>query len=152
MPAGGRIAAAIAAVILAAAAFLAVERATGRTQHARMRDVVDARRELAATRLAPDGTAPRAGISAGAPIDVPRIPDDLATRLHGNPDFHRLSHRCGVCHATPDPRLHPAADWPAVIDRMTGVIRDAGLLPLGTEDRAAVLRILTAHAGDSTPR
>lgn len=114
-----------------------------------MRDVVDARRELAATRLAPDGTAPRAGISARAPIDVARLPDELAARLHGSADFHRLSHRCGVCHATPDPRLHTQADWPAVIDRMAGVIRDAGLLPLGAEDRAAVLRILTMHASDS---
>jgi hypothetical protein len=115
---------------------------------ARMHDIVAARRELAATQLAPAGTAPRAGISARGPIDVAPFPDDLARRLRHDPDFHRLTHRCGVCHSTPDPRLHTAADWERVIDRMAGTIRDAGLLPLADADRAAVMRALTTRRYD----
>jgi hypothetical protein len=112
----------------------------------RLRDIAAAHRELRATRLAPPGSAPRAGISARANVEVAAFPDRLAQRLHGDPDFHRLSHRCGVCHATPDPDIHPGADWPEVIQRMSRLIDEAGLLPLSPADSAAVLRVLTAHA------
>jgi hypothetical protein len=112
----------------------------------RMIDVAAAQHELAATRLAPSGSAPQAGISARANIDVKRFPDKLAARLHGDPDFHRLSHRCGVCHATPDPTLHAAAEWPIVIERMSRTIDAAGLLALSPSDSAAVLRALTKHS------
>lgn len=109
----------------------------------RMSDTAAALRELAATRLAPAGSAPRAGISARADIDVQAFPEKLARQLHADPDFHRLSHRCGVCHSTPDPSLHAGADWPAVIARMSLTIDAAGLLPLSPADSAAVLRALT---------
>lgn len=110
---------------------------------------VEARRELAQARLAPAGTAPRAGVSARAPIRVTVIPDRLARRLSGEPDFQRLSHRCGVCHVTPDPALRQAAAWPGVVDRMAATIAAAGLLPLPAADRAAVLRVLTAYSSDA---
>jgi hypothetical protein len=116
---------------------------------ARMDDAVAARRELAATRLAPDGAAPRAGVSARAPIRVRPLPDRLARRLHGDADFQRLSHRCGVCHTTPDPSLYTGAQWPGVLDRMAGTIDAAGLLPLSAADREAVLRVLSRHAADT---
>ena len=109
----------------------------------RMNDTAAALRELAATRLAPAGSAPRAGISARADIDVQPFPDKIARKLNDDADFHRLSHRCGVCHATPDPALHEAAEWPAVIARMSLTIDAAGLLPLSQTDSAAVLRALT---------
>lgn len=109
----------------------------------RMNDTAAALRELAATRLAPAGSAPRAGISARADIDVREFPEKIARKLHSDADFHRLSHRCGVCHSTPDPTLHEAAEWPAVIARMSLTIDAAGLLPLSQTDSAAVLRALT---------
>jgi hypothetical protein len=105
-----------------------------------------ARRELAATRLAPAGAAPQAGISARAPIRVQGIPDRLAKRLRDDHDFQRFSHRCGVCHGSPDPALHPAHQWDAVVGRMAANIDAAGLLPLTEADRDAVLRVLRQHA------
>jgi hypothetical protein len=111
----------------------------------RRNDMAAAQRELAATRLAPVGSAPHAGISARGTIDVPAFPDRLADRLHDDPDFHRLSHRCGVCHATPDPALHTAEEWPAVIERMSRTIDSAGLLSLSPADSAAALRALTKN-------
>ncbi|MBR9990655.1 MAG: hypothetical protein KFH98_12925 [Gemmatimonadetes bacterium] len=131
----------LAAVLLAA---VLSHRETRRKE--RMRDVAAAQSELRATRLAPPGSAPQAGISARANIDVAELPDRLAARLHDNPDFHRLIHRCGVCHATPDPALHTAEEWPAVIAQMSRMIDDAGLLPLSPADSAAVLRTLAEHA------
>jgi hypothetical protein len=109
----------------------------------RMNDTAAALRELAATRLAPAGSAPRAGISARAGIDVQPFPHRIAGKLHDDPDFHRLSHRCGVCHSTPDPALYQATEWPTVIARMSLTIDAAGLLPLSQTDSAAVLRALT---------
>jgi hypothetical protein len=106
-------------------------------------DAAAALRELAATRLAPAGSAPQAGISARANIEVREFPGRLARTLHDDPDFHRLAHRCGVCHSTPDPALHTAAEWSAVIERMSRTIDAAGLLVLSPDDSAAVLRALT---------
>jgi hypothetical protein len=117
-------------------------------RRADMENMVSARRELAATRLAPVGAAPQAGVSARAPIRVQPFPRKLARRMHHDADFHRLSHRCGVCHETPDPALHTAAEWPAVVQTMSGTIAAAGLLPLSDEDRAAVLRVLTSLAAE----
>jgi hypothetical protein len=123
-----------------------------RARLGRMEEAVAARRELAATSLAPAGTAPRAGVSARAPIRVRPLPQRTARLLHGEPDFQRFSHRCGVCHTTPDPALHDAAGWPAVVERMAATIDAAGLLPLSAPDRDAVLRVLSRYARDSGAR
>jgi hypothetical protein len=130
------------AALLAFAYLARQERARGH----RMMEQVAARRELAAARLAPAGTAPQAGISARAPIRVQPLPPRLARELKRDADFQRFSHRCGVCHATPDPKLHVAAEWPAVVSRMAGTIDAAGLLPLHDADRDAVLRVLTEYS------
>lgn len=129
----------LAAVIAA----VVVQAQRAQQQRDRANDVAAARRELAATRLAPSGAAPQAGISARTEVEVRPFPERLAQRLHDDADFHRLSHRCGVCHATPDPALHTHAEWPAVIERMSRTIDAAGLLPLGVADSTAVLRALT---------
>jgi hypothetical protein len=122
-----------------------------RSRAARVEDGMAARRALATTLLAPPGVAPQAGISARAPIRVQPLPDRLARRLHREPDFQRLSHRCGVCHATPDPALHTSAEWPGVIARMSATIDAAGLLPLTTSDEMAILRVLRQHAAQAPP-
>lgn len=137
---------AVVAVLVALAAGTVSWRERSRVS--RMDDSMAARRELAATQLAPKGSAPQAGISARAPIRVQPLPDRLAKQLGGNPDFHRFSHRCGVCHVTPDPKLHTGAEWPGVVSRMAGTIDAAGLLPLSDTDRAALLRVLSDHASD----
>jgi hypothetical protein len=120
-----------------------------RARIGRMDDAMAARRELTSTRLAPDGVAPQAGISARTPIRVDALPPRLARALRDNPDFHRLSHRCGVCHVTPDPALHAAAEWPNIVARMSGTMDAAGLLPLAAQDRAAILRVLEEHAASA---
>jgi hypothetical protein len=137
-----------AALMLVVAGLLALAALEWREQSRirRMQEGMQARRELAATMLAPPGTAPQAGISARAPIRVRPLPRRLARELRGEPDFQRLSHRCGVCHATPDPALHVAAEWPNIVARMSGTIDAAGLLPLSERDREAILRVLEEHA------
>jgi hypothetical protein len=133
----------VALILLVGVLTAAVVSRREATQRGRANDIAAAQRELNATRLAPSGAAPQAGISARANVDVRHFPDKLAARLHGEPDFHRLSHRCGVCHSTPDPSLHTAEEWPVVIERMSRTIDAAGLLRLGEADSAAVLRALT---------
>jgi hypothetical protein len=117
-----------------------------RTRRARLDAISAAQRQLAATQLAPAGVAPRAGVSARAHIDVRPLPEKLAKQLHRDPDLHHFVHRCGVCHATPDPALHEAAEWDTVMERMTYNISAAGLLPLTEAERAAVERVLRGHA------
>jgi hypothetical protein len=134
---------ATALVLLVAVVVLAVVQLRDGQRRNRMNDAAAARRELDATRLAPSGSAPQAGISARNTVDVRPFPARLADQLHDDPDFHRLSHRCGVCHDTPDPALHTAAEWPAVIERMSRTIDAAGLLRLSAADSAAVLRALS---------
>jgi hypothetical protein len=133
-------------LLLAAALAAGILSWQERARVGRMTDSVAARRELAGTRLAPVGTAPQAGISARAPIRVQPLPDRIARERRHDPDFQRFSHRCGVCHVTPDPALHAADRWPAVVARMAETIEAAGLLPLQDSDRAAVLRVLTDYS------
>jgi hypothetical protein len=119
-----------------------------RVRDERVAENAAALRALSDTRLAPAGSAPQAGISARTVVDVEPFPARLARQLDDDPDFHRLHHRCGVCHETPDPALHSAAGWDSVVVRMRANIRDAGLVPLGS-DEEAVLRVLRRFAADS---
>lgn len=54
------------------------------------------------------------------PIDSARYPelDTMAGRAFGT--------YCAQCHAPPDPRLHVAPEWPAVVARMRGHMADLG--------------------------
>lgn len=117
-----------------------------RSRVARLEGIMSAQRELAATQLAPAGAAPRAGVSARARIRVQPIPDRLVKTVRSDADFQRFSHRCGVCHVTPDPALHSIDRWEKVVSKMAITVNSAGLLPLSDEDRAAILRFLRDHA------
>jgi hypothetical protein len=141
-----------AALLLAVALVAGTASWRERSRIAQMGEVVAARRELAGTPLTAGGTAPQAGISARAPIRVRPAPDRLVRQLRSDAPFQRFSHRCGVCHVTPDPALHTAGDWPAVVSRMSGTIDAAGLLPLRETDREAILKLLAEHASPGQQR
>jgi ribosomal protein L31 len=55
--------------------------------------------------------------------------------------------RCGQCHPAYNPRRMTAAMWEAQIDAMGPRIQQAGLAPLGADDRAAILDYLRRNAG-----
>ena len=46
------------------------------------------------------------------PLDAKKIPEVSAPRA----ESFRVA--CGQCHALPDPRMHTAKEWPAVVERM----------------------------------
>ena len=54
------------------------------------------------------------------PIDPARYPDLDTTAGRAFGAF------CAQCHSPPDPRLHPAQEWPAVVARMRGHMTDMG--------------------------
>lgn len=54
------------------------------------------------------------------PIDPARYPDLDTTAGRAFGTF------CAQCHSPPDPRLHPAQEWPAVVARMRGHMTDMG--------------------------
>ena len=60
--------------------------------------------------------------------------------------FHRYVHRCGGCHATPDPSIRTSSQWEYVVPRMEGLIRDLGLIPLSHLEKPLILGFLERHA------
>jgi hypothetical protein len=99
----------------------------------------------------PGARPPLAGMSARAPLDLAPID---RKRLGGDTlshEFIRYMHRCLSCHAAPDPAIHGYDRWVHVVQRMNGNMAAAGLLPLGDEDRAAVLLFLEKHARMEEP-
>lgn len=88
--------------------------------------------------------APNAGLAGISTYEVPgliafRQPAGGVTDSVG---YHRFVHRCGACHGAPDPAMHTAAEWPAVLDKMKTNMKDAGLLPLRPEDQRLITRFL----------
>lgn len=65
-----------------------------------------------------------------------------------DPAYHVFHMRCGSCHEVPAPSSKPGYLWDAVMSRMKTNARDAGLMPIGPDDEAIVLRFLQEHAGD----
>jgi hypothetical protein len=55
--------------------------------------------------------------------------------------------RCGQCHAAYNPHQMTAAMWQAQVDAMQSRMQQAGIAPLSTNDRAAILDYLTRNAG-----
>lgn len=58
---------------------------------------------------------------------------------------------CGDCHAAPDPSLHSAADWPAVVVRMAGLRPLMARAPLDPWTTTQTLAFLSDHAGPGAP-
>jgi hypothetical protein len=69
------------------------------------------------------------------------------TEAPREPQAHAFTARCAGCHALPDPRLHSAAEWPAVVARMQ---RHATVMQRGQmleREIAAIADYLGAAAG-----
>jgi mono/diheme cytochrome c family protein len=53
---------------------------------------------------------------------------------------------CSRCHALPDPALHMAQEWPAVVDRMRGRMREMGTETITDRERDVIVAYLSRHA------
>ena len=100
-----------------------------------------------------DPSAPRRGTGAPlaristrleAPV-TPLSPGDLGADTLGLA-YHLFRRRCAACHVAPSPKSPPPEGWPRALERMSGHIQDAGLLPLEADDRRSILDLLERHA------
>ena len=74
--------------------------------------------EVGLPEVDPSGTSSSAGLSVLRDFDIKplsrrRIGSDTTSQ-----GFHRYVHRCGTCHAAPDPALRTASEWKYVFRRM----------------------------------
>lgn len=56
---------------------------------------------------------------------------------------------CSQCHASPDPELHHAPEWPSVVDRMRQNMKSMGKHEISDEERNQILEFLIQHAEPS---
>jgi cytochrome c5 len=66
---------------------------------------------------------------------------------HG-PGAEAFASHCASCHALPDPRQHPAADWPAVVTRMQGNTTIMQRGDMSPEAQVAIIGYLQAAVSD----
>ncbi len=55
---------------------------------------------------------------------TPAMPD--STEKIANPEEENFSSVCARCHPLPDPRRHAAQEWPRIVERMKGYMRNSG--------------------------
>lgn len=65
----------------------------------------------------------------------------------GSPDAMLYQSRCGQCHAAFNPRAMTAAMWELQVEAMQDRMRRAGVPPLSSAQRDAILTYLTRNAG-----
>ena len=53
---------------------------------------------------------------------------------------------CSRCHPLPDPKLHTAQEWPAVVDRMRSRVREMGREAMTEQERSTIVSYLSRHA------
>jgi hypothetical protein len=104
--------------------------------------------EVGLPEVDPSGTSSSAGVSVLRNLDIKplnrrRIGSDTTSQ-----GFHRYVHRCGTCHAAPDPSLRTASEWKYVFRRMEKHLKDVGLIPLGPMDKSLILGFLERHAAE----
>jgi len=104
--------------------------------------------EVGLPEVDPSGTSPSAGLSVLRDFDIKplsrrRIGSDTTSQ-----GFHRFVHRCGTCHAAPDPSLRTASEWKYVFRRMEKHLKEVGLIPLGPMDKNVILGFLERHAAE----
>lgn len=106
-------------------------------------------RALAELNAARDSAEPlprMAEVSARWQLDVRPLSPRAVGADTLSQDFRAYVQRCAGCHAIPDPRLHTAAEWRSVVDRMRIHIDSAGLLRVTPEQRERILEFLGRHA------
>lgn len=56
--------------------------------------------------------------------------------------------KCGECHAAPLPAIHPAGQWPGVVQRMQFRMTSKAMPELNDYERDTIVRYLQKHAGE----
>ncbi|HET6465654.1 MAG TPA: cytochrome c [Nitrospiria bacterium] len=74
----------------------------------------------------------------------PSLPDP------GSPGAARTKEVCGRCHALPDPSLHTAEEWPAVVERMRRNMKVMGKPVINDTERNEISDYLKRHARQGT--
>ena len=59
-----------------------------------------------------------------------------------DPGLSQFKQTCSQCHALPDPRLHTAADWPGVVERMRRNMKRMGRPEISDRERDAIVGYL----------
>jgi hypothetical protein len=54
--------------------------------------------------------------------------------------------KCGQCHAAPLPTVHPANQWPGIVERMTMRMNNKAIQPPNRQEIAVILGYLQQHA------
>ncbi len=66
--------------------------------------------------------------------------------LPESPEARTFQNVCSQCHGLPDPALHTAAEWPAVVERMRGNMRTMGKRVITEEEKEDIVSYLTRNA------
>lgn len=102
--------------------------------------------QIGLSNVDPSGQTSSAGVSILRDLDIRALSMRRVGADTTSPGFHRYVHRCGTCHAAPDPSLRTASQWKYVFPRMEKHLRETGLIPLGPMDRTLILEFLGRHA------
>jgi cytochrome c5 len=78
------------------------------------------------------------------PFSGPSLPDA------GSPGAERFKTICGRCHAIPDPGLHTAGEWPAVVERMRQNMKVMAKPAITDAERNEIADYLKRHARQGT--
>ena len=73
------------------------------------------------------------------------LPEKALPRA-GQPGTVAFARFCSRCHALPDPSIHTAAEWPAVLGRMELNMRNMGYGQMTKGQKTAILRYLQENA------
>jgi hypothetical protein len=104
--------------------------------------------EVGLPEVDPSGTSSSAGVSLLRKFEIrPLNPRKIGSDTTSQ-GFHRYVHRCGTCHAAPDPSLRTASEWKYAFRHMEKHLQEAGLIPLGPLDKNLILGFLERHAAE----
>lgn len=137
--------AAAALLLVAAAASIPVGRDAYRTRAARE----EVERSLRRAWALDSAQLRRQATAAGISLHRPEIRPLDTSRLEPGFDSAALGafrQRCSSCHTAPDPSMHDASEWEAVVTRMDGWMDAAGLMPPDPEQRTLLLRFVEQAA------
>lgn len=81
---------------------------------------------------------------SAAPVE----PTPAAGAPAAREDVTVVAEYCGVCHVSPRPQAHVAAEWPAVVSRMQDHRRRTGLAAIPPEDLERIMSYLQQTGGD----